>query len=67
MEVKCALAVAANMMLGHIQLPDEDIQFTLEQTVASEFDAHRVQLIKDKPRCEFHKLNAMCKDLSSCT
>ena len=65
-EPKCARIVAANMLMGHVHhFPDEEIHFRLEQTVASEIDPRRVQFLKGKVRCEFHKINAICKDLSS--
>ena len=46
MEAKCALIVAAKILLGQIQqFPGVDIQPTLEQTVASELDAHGLQFL----------------------
>ena len=62
MEAKCAIVVAAKMLLGEMQMQFDCCRYIIDQVVAAEIEQFKVDFLKQKTRAPFHRLQLITKD-----
>ena len=62
MEAKCAIVIAAKMLLGEMENRLSNCNYTIDQVVAAEIEQFKVDFLKQKTRAPFHNLHVITKD-----
>ena len=62
MEAKCSIVIAAKLLLGEMQNPCSDCNYTIDQVVAAEIEQFKADYLVHKTLNSFHRLHCVTRD-----